>query len=124
MSIGNVLRMKRLPSKSYHARHLVRSAAIALAVVGLSLGLGVVGYHQLGRLSWIDSLLNASMILGGMGPVDRIDTISGKLFASFYALLSGVVLLAAVGILFGPAFRRSMHKFHMDLYENELADRD
>ena len=116
--------MKPLPTIQHHVRHLLRSASIAVGVVGVSLGLGVLGYHTFGRLSWIDSLVNASMILGGMGPVDPISSVAGKLFASFYALLSGVILLVAVGVLFGPAFRRSMHRFHLDLYTNELAERE
>jgi hypothetical protein len=71
------------------------------------------GYHFLEDLSWIDSLLNSSMILGGMGPVNTLQTIGGKIFASFYALYSGVILLASVGILAAPIFHRFMHHFHL-----------
>ena len=71
------------------------------------------GYHYFENLSWIDSLLNASMILGGMGPVDPMNTNAGKIFASFYAIYSGVILLASVGILIGPIFHRFLHHFHL-----------
>jgi hypothetical protein len=79
-----------------------------------SLAFGVCGYHFLERLPWIDSLLDASMILGGMGPVDPIRTTAGKLFASFYALYSGLAIIAVVGILIAPIVHRVFHKFHIE----------
>ena len=105
-----------LSRKAYLAR-LLRSAGVAAALIGGSLLIGVVGYHWLGRLAWIDSVLNASMILGGMGPVDRIESISGKLFASAYAIYSGVMLLASVGLLLSPGLHRLLHRFHVDTDE-------
>ena len=81
---------------------------------------GVVGYHYFEDLPWIDSLLNASMILGGMGPVNALQTNAGKIFASFYALYSGIILLASVGILITPVFHRFLHRFHLEL-EDTLA---
>ena len=84
-----------------------------MALLAFSLGIGMAGYHFLEGLSWIDSLLNAAMILGGMGPVAPLQTAAGKVFASFYALYSGVVLLASVGILAGPIFHRFLHRFHL-----------
>jgi hypothetical protein len=91
----------------------MRNALIGLALLLVSLGFGIVGYHTLEGLSWIDSMLNASMILGGMGPVNSLKTEAGKLFASFYALYSGVILLASVGILITPIFHRFLHRFHL-----------
>ncbi len=85
----------------------------SLLIIGISLAIGVLGYHYTERLSWIDSLLNASMLLGGMGPVDPLHTEAGKLFASFYALFSGVVFLVAVGVLIAPIFHRFLHRFHL-----------
>ena len=73
----------------------------------------MLGYHFLEQLTWLDSLLNASMILGGMGPVDKIETAAGKVFASIYAIYSGVILLASVGILITPIFHRFLHRFHL-----------
>ena len=79
----------------------------------VSLAVGICGYHFLGGLQWIDSLLNASMILGGMGPVDTIKSNAGKIFASVYALYSGLALIAVVGILLTPVLHRFLHKFHL-----------
>jgi len=86
----------------------------ALALVLASLILGILGYHGLEGLPWIDSLLNAAMILGGMGPVNPLHTISGKIFASAYALFSGIVFLAASGLVFAPILHRFMHRFHLE----------
>jgi hypothetical protein len=102
-----------LASQKVFARRLTLNGMIGLLLLACSLGLGVLGYHFLEGLSWIDSLLNASMILGGMGPVNPIKTDAGKVFASFYAIYSGVILLASVGILITPIFHRFLHRFHL-----------
>jgi hypothetical protein len=102
-----------LAKRSVFAKRLALNAIVGLLLLAFSLGTGVLGYHYFEDLSWIDSLLNASMILGGMGPVNPLQTASGKLFASFYALYSGVVLLAAVGILAAPIYHRFLHRFHL-----------
>ena len=73
----------------------------------------MIGYRFLENLSWIDALLNASMILGGMGPVTPLQTNAGNIFASFYAIYSGVILLASVGVLAAPIFHRFLHHFHL-----------
>lgn len=80
-----------------------------------SLALGVLGYHLVAGLSWIDALVNASMILTGMGPVNEMSTVGAKLFASFYALFSGVAFLTIVAVLLAPAVHRFLHRFHLDL---------
>lgn len=102
-----------LAKRSVFAKRLAWNGLIGLLFLLFSLAMGMLGYHYLENLSWIDALLNASMILGGMGPVDQVQTNAGKIFASFYALYSGVVLLAAVGILAAPIFHRFMHRFHL-----------
>ena len=86
---------------------------VGLGIIGVSLGLGIAGYHFLGHLSWIDALVNASMILGGMGPVDPIRTAGGKIFASFYALYSGIIFLVVVGIMVVPVMHRLLHRLHL-----------
>jgi hypothetical protein len=96
------------------AGRLAVSFALAAAIVLFALGVGVFGYHGYANLSWLDALLNASMILTGMGPVAPMNTPAAKLFASAYALFSGVVFLSAMGIVLSPIFHRIMHKFHMD----------
>jgi hypothetical protein len=95
------------------AKRLALNGVAGLVLLLFSLGMGMVGYHFLEGLSWVDALLNASMILGGMGPVAPLQTVAGKIFASFYALYSGVVLLAAVGILATPIYHRFLHRFHL-----------
>ncbi len=107
-----------LPRKQFIHRQ-VRYAVFSLVILVLSAAVGTVGYHLLGRLPWIDAFLNASMILGGMGPVDHLDTDSAKLFASFYALFSGIAFIAFAGVLFAPAYHRFLHKLHITIEENE-----
>lgn len=104
---------QRLASNKVFAQRLGRNGLIGLVLLVFSLGIGMLGYHVLEHLSWIDSLLNAAMILGGMGPVNPLQTDAGKIFASFYALYSGVVLLASVGVLAAPIFHRFLHHFHL-----------
>lgn len=93
------------------------------ALVSVSLVVGMVGYHVFGRLSWVDSFVNASMILTGMGPVDRMDTVSAKIFSGLYALFSGVIFLTAAAVLFSPLLHRSLHRFHLELDDDD-AERD
>ncbi len=109
---------KPLLSRKQFFRRLARYALFALAILTASLCMGTAGYHVFGSLPWTDSFLNASMILTGMGPVDRMETRAGKLFASFYALYSGVAFLTLVGVLFAPVYHRFLHKFHLDMEEN------
>lgn len=87
---------------------------IAGAILGAALLPGVAGYHLLEHMSWVDALLNASMILGGMGPVDTLHTVAGKLFASFYAIFSGVVFIAVAGIIIAPLAHRILHRLHVE----------
>jgi hypothetical protein len=104
---------KLIPRKAFVAR-LGTSVGIAAGIVVGSLGIGVVGYHVLERLPWIDSLLNAPMILGGMGPVNQLQTAAGKLFAALYALYSGIVFLVTAGFVMAPVLHRFMHHFHLE----------
>jgi hypothetical protein len=92
------------------ARHLM----LALIILSSALGIGVVGYHYLGELGWLDALLNASMILGGMGPVDPLHKPVAKLFASCYALFSGLVFIGVASLLLAPFAHRLLHRFHLD----------
>lgn len=95
-------------------KRMAFSILLLLVVLSVALGVGVLGYHKWAGLSWIDSLMNASMILTGMGPVAPMTTTSAKLFASGYALFSGVVFLSSVGLVLSPVFHRILHKFHLD----------
>lgn len=91
-------------------RHLLWGFAAIVPAVGL----GTTGYHLLGRLPWIDAFLNASMILGGMGPVDRMETSAAKLFSALYALFSGLVFIAVVGVVIAPWVHRMIHVMHAE----------
>ena len=95
-------------------RRLLKSVGLMALLIGVALGIGVVGYHELAGLGWLDSVLNASMILSGMGPVSDLRTGGAKLFASAYALFSGVVFLSAAGIVGAPLLHRFLHRFHLE----------
>ena len=92
---------------------LARSGAIAAGIIFGGLGIGILGYHYSEGLPWLDALLNASMILSGMGPVNNPSSAVGKWFASAYALFSGVVFLTVAAVLFGPVVHRFLHRFHL-----------
>jgi hypothetical protein len=102
-----------LPRGKY-VKRLARHGLGAFTIIFVSLGVGILGYHFLEGIPWIDATVNASMILGGMGPVNELHTVAGKIFASAYALFSGIVFLVAVAVLFAPVFHRFLHKFHLD----------
>jgi hypothetical protein len=93
---------------------LLRALVASGSLVLVSLGIGTLGYRHFGNLGWIDALYNAAMILTGMGPVAELKTDAAKLFASAYALFSGVVFVTAAGIMVSPLFRRVLHHFHLD----------
>jgi hypothetical protein len=101
-----------LPRKDFLHR-LLNHGALAFVIIFGSLVIGVLGYHGIAHLAWVDAVLNASMIMGGMGPVDALTSTGSKLFASAYALYSGLVLLISVGILMAPVVHRVLHRFHL-----------
>ena len=107
-------RSQPLLSRRKFVQRVWQHFLIALAIVLASLLLGMVGYHALARFSWIDSFLNAAMLLGGMGPVGEIPTASGKLFAGIYALYAGLVLIAASAVLLTPVLHRLLHRVHLE----------
>ncbi len=102
---------KPIPTRRF-LRRLAFHLAVAMAIVAVSLLLGMEGYSHFEELSWRDAFLNSAMLLGGMGPVDAPRTPGGKVFAGLYALYCGLVLLVAVGILFAPLLHRLLHRFH------------
>lgn len=93
-------------------RRLMGHGAVAAALLGISLLLGMVGYHLFEDLSWLDAFLNAAMLLGGMGPVHVLRTPGGKLFAGLYALYAGLIFITVAGILAAPVAHRLLHRFH------------
>lgn len=112
-------RKEPLLTRGQFARRQVWYLGFSMLILAFSLGMGMVGYHAFGSLNWLDSFLNASMILTGMGPVDHLDTRAGKLFAGLYAIFSGVAFLTFVGVLFAPVYHRFLHRFHLDEKDGE-----
>ena len=104
-----------LPSIRRFVLRLGRHFLWATGLVTVSLGAGIVGFRETEGLSWLDALLNASMLLGGMGPVNVPHTVAGKWFASLYALYCGLVMLVASGLLLAPVAQRIIHRLHIDL---------
>ena len=102
-----------LPRRAFLGR-LAASTLTGLAVVAVSLLIGMLGYHVFVRLGWLDAFLNASMLLGGMGPVDPPRTAAGKLFSGIYALYCGLAVIGIAGVIFAPIFHRFIHRFHLE----------
>lgn len=107
-------RTEPLASRFVFVRRVIKYVLLGMSVCGGALGIGILGYHFIARFSWIDSLLNAAMILGGMGPMGNLPNDGAKLFASFYALFSGLVFISVMGIMLAPAAHRALHLFHLD----------
>lgn len=102
-----------LPPKEF-AKRVFKYSLFSIGLLMVSIGIGILGYHSIGKLNWMDSLYNASMILTGMGPVNELNTDSAKLFASMYAIFSGVIFLSTVAIFFAPFAHRLMHLLKID----------
>jgi hypothetical protein len=107
-------RKQPILARARFARRLVTHSAAALGLLAVSLAIGMAGYVAFERLSWLDAFLNASMLLGGMGPVDPPKTPAGKLFAGFYALYAGLVFIVTAAVLLAPLLHRVLHRFHVD----------
>jgi hypothetical protein len=115
-------RRQQLLTRRAFLFRLGRFALAAFLLVVASWGIGILGYRAFEGMSWMDATLNAAMILGGMGPVDPLKTDAGKLFASVYALFSGIVFLVAVGVLIAPILHRFMHQFHLEADKEEAEE--
>ena len=114
MTMSNEKKPKRFHTVAEIARGMTQSLIVVVILTAIALFMGVSGYHWLGGLSWVDSLLNASMILGGMGPVDTLPNDAAKVFASLYALFSGLCFIAVMGLILAPITHMVLHKFHVD----------
>ncbi len=110
--------MKPLLPTEVFVRRLIASVAAGCGLVAASLAVGMVGYHGFEGLPWIDSFVNASMLLSGMGPLFQPVTIGGKLFAGIYALYSGLAVLVIAGVMFAPVIHRFLHRFHLEADED------
>ncbi len=107
-------RSEPILSRASFAWRMARHGLVAGLLIAFVLLVGVLGYRWTEGMGWLDALLNASMILGGMGPIGELQTMGGKLFASAYALTCGVVGMAVFGVLFAPVAHRLLHRFHLD----------
>jgi len=105
---------EKLVPASVFFRRMAASVAMAGLLISVALFIGTSGYHWIAGFDWIDSLLESSMILGGMGPANPLKTSEAKIFASGYALFSGLIFIAVMGIVLAPITHRMLHKFHMD----------
>ena len=106
-----------LISRKAFAKRVLKSLVLSTTLIVVSLLVGIIGYRMTEGMDWIDSLLNASMILSGMGPAATLQTSGGKLFASFYALFSGIIFISSAGVIVAPIFHRITHSFHADMRE-------
>jgi hypothetical protein len=107
-------RSQPLLGRGAFIRRLAGSTSLGVGLIALSLYIGMLGYHVLERLAWIDSFLNASMLLGGMGPLEQPQTYAGKLFAGIYALYCGLAVIMVAAIMFAPIVHRLLHSFHVE----------
>ena len=94
------------------ALRLLRHIAAAAALVAFSIAVGMAGYEHYEHLAWRDAFLNATMLLGGMGPVDAPLSSGGKLFAGCYALYAGLVFILTTTVMAAPILHRVLHHFH------------
>jgi len=110
---------QKLISKKQFKKKLLKSFILASGLLFISLLIGVLGYMHFYNLNWVDALLDASMILTGMGPVSVAKSDGAKIFASFYALYSGIAFLTSVAVISAPVLHRFLHKFHLDIEDND-----
>lgn len=93
---------------------IVKCVLMALVLMGIALAIGIAGYHWIAGFDWLDSLLEAAMILGGMGPIKDLPSGEAKVFAAVYALFSGLVFIGVMGLVLAPVAHRILHAFHVD----------
>lgn len=94
--------------------HFARNLMFGIVIILVTLFIGMLGYHFLEGMTWVDAFVNAAMILSGMGPFAPLVTTSGKIFAGCYALFSGLAFIGIIAIVFAPLIRRFFHQIHLD----------
>ncbi len=103
-----------LSSFTVFAKRVIFSALLGLTAVMCVVGTGMIGFHYIEALSWIDSYLQSAMFFGGLGTEYTIQSWWGKFFAATYAIVCPFGLIASVTILLMPFLHRFLHKFHLD----------
>ena len=122
--------MMTMPPRELFFRRLAKNGSIAIGVIGGGLYIGMIGYHWLGGLTWLEAFYSAAMILSGEGPPPDPQALTGvglshfHLFAGFYALFSGITFITTVAVLFAPVVHRFLHRFHLEIYGREGEDPD
>src|SRR5207237_1164289 len=114
---------QQLLTRAAFRLRVAKHVLYACGAIAGALLIGVLGYHVLNHLAWDDALVDASMILGGMGPVNPLQGTAAKLFASAYALFSGLFFIGLMGFLLAPFAHRLMHRFHVDDEEPDKPSR-
>lgn len=109
----------RLQPRREFIERLGRSIAAGGVLIAFSLSIGIVGYHFIADLTWIDAFINAAMILSGMGPVSDLHTAGAKFFAGCYAIYCGIALIGTTGVILAPVIHRGLHKFHLEDSKND-----
>lgn len=106
-------RKQPLASRATFFKRLLGHGSCALLLIGCSLFMGMLGYHYIAKLAWIDAFVDAAMILSGMGPVSHLETWGAKLFAGLYAIYSGLLFISIIAIILIPVWHRVLHTFHI-----------
>jgi hypothetical protein len=117
-------RNEKLLPRNLFIKRLAKFALISLSLVVVSLIIGMIGYYMLEGYSWVDSFLNAAMLMGGMGPVGTLHSESGKIFAGIFALYCGFIELVAIGIFAAPLFHRFLHHFHLESQKQQKEEQN
>lgn len=107
-------RNRPMASHAVFLGRLARNLVFALGMIAVALAIGMAGYHATEGMDWLDAYLNATMLLGGMGPVDALQTDAGKFFAGSYALFCGLLIVIASGVVLAPILHRVLHALHAD----------
>ncbi|MFZ4122008.1 MAG: hypothetical protein ACOYKM_10135 [Caulobacterales bacterium] len=105
---------KPLASRRVFFGRVAANAGVGMAIVGVALAVGMIGYRAIEGMSWLDAFLNAAMLLGGMGPVDPLHTDAGKVFAGVYALFCGLLIVLVSGLILAPILHRVLHALHLE----------
>lgn len=105
--------MNKIHKKSFFS-HLLRNITLGIFLILISLFIGMLGYHYFENMSWVDAFANAAMILSGMGPLEKLNTYGGKVFAGIYALFSGLAFIVLIALIFSPVIHLFFRKIHLE----------
>ena len=112
-------RHQPLLSKSQFYLRILRAVTLTFGILLATILIGATGYHSFEHLSWVDAILNAVLVMTGLGLTVTLQTTAAKVFTSFYAILSAIVFFAGMVVLFSPLIHRALHHFHLDLEKNK-----